>query len=60
MGLLNGSQGWSATLDHYQVDRVLIESGSSLSARLRESSRWMVADQDTTAELFVRRPDPGL
>lgn len=54
-GLLTGQSGWSTTLDRYQADRVLIQSGSLLSTRLRESSTWAVIDQDSTAELFARR-----
>jgi hypothetical protein len=54
-GLLNGSRGWAATLDRYQTSLVLIQSGSPLSARLRESPQWAVIDQDSTAELFARR-----
>ena len=55
-GLLSGSRGWAATLDHYGADRVLTETNSPLSQRLRESAAWAVADQDSTAELFVRTP----
>ena len=51
-GLLNGAAGWQKTLDRYHTDLVLIEPKSALSARLRESSTWMVVDQNTTAELF--------
>ena len=54
--LMNGQPGWAATLDRYRADRVLIQSGSTLSARLRESSSWAVIDQDSTAELFARQP----
>ena len=54
--LLSGQASWAAALDRYQVDRVLIEAGSPLSARLRESALWAVIDQDSTAELFARRP----
>ena len=54
--LLSGQAGWAATLDRYRVDRVLIQAGSPLSARLRESAAWTVIDQDLTAQLFARRP----
>ena len=54
--LLSGQAGWAATLVRYRADRVLIQSGSPLSARLRESSAWAIIDQDSTAELFARQP----
>jgi len=54
--LLDGQAGWAAALDRYQADRVLIEAGGPLSARLRESASWALIDQDTTGELFARRP----
>ena len=54
--LLSGQVGSAATLDRYQADRVLIQAGSPLSARLRESTSWAVIDQDSTAELFARHP----
>jgi hypothetical protein len=34
----------------------LIKAASPLSGRLRESTSWVVIDQDSTAELFARRP----
>jgi hypothetical protein len=46
-------------LEAYGIDRVLIQTGSPLSARLRESSSWSVIDQDSTAELFTRRNANG-
>jgi len=55
--LLNGQAGWAAALERYQADCVLIETGSPLSARLRESASWSVIDQDSTAELFARQPE---
>ncbi len=58
-GLLSGSRGWSATLDRYQTGLVLIQSGSPLSQRLRESTQWKVIDQDSTAELFARSDGAG-
>lgn len=54
--LLKGQTGWAEALDRYQTDRVLIQAGSPLSGRLRESTAWVVIDQDSTAELFTRRP----
>jgi hypothetical protein len=54
--LLSGQAGWAAALDRYSADRVLIEAASPLSGRLRESTSWVVIDQDSTAELFARRP----
>ena len=54
-GLLNGAPGWQKTLDEYHTDLVLVAPNSVLSARLQESSTWLVIDQDTTAELFARR-----
>jgi hypothetical protein len=53
--LLNGTQGWEATLDHYGTELVLIQPRSALAPRLRESSHWKIIDQDSTAELFARR-----
>ena len=53
--LLIGQAGSPATLDRYHADRVLIEAGSPLALRLRESASWDVIDQDSTAELFARR-----
>jgi hypothetical protein len=58
-GLLTAQSGWAATLEAYGIDRVLIQTGSPLSARLRESSSWSVIDQDSTAELFTRRNANG-
>jgi len=53
--LLNGAAGWQKTLDQYRTDLVLVQPQSALSARLAESSAWMLADQDSTARLFVRK-----
>jgi hypothetical protein len=58
-GLMTGQPGWAATLDGYRIERVLIQTGSTLSARLLESSSWSVIDQDKTAELFARRNANG-
>ncbi len=53
--LLTAQPGSLTALDHYQTDRVLIQSHSPLSALLRESPAWQVIDQDATAELFAVR-----
>jgi len=53
--LLNGAAGWKETLDQYRTELVLIEPKSALSMRLRESSAWILVDQNKTAELFARR-----
>ena len=58
-GLLNGSRGWSATLDQFQTGLVLIQAGSPLSERLRESAQWKVIDQDSAAELFAHTGGAG-
>jgi len=58
-GLLTAQSGWAATLEAYRIDRVLIQTRSPLSARLRESSSWSVIDQDSTADLFARRNANG-
>ena len=58
--LLTAQPGSQATLDHYQITRVLIQSHSPLSELLRESPAWQVIDQDSTGELFAHEGTLGL
>ncbi|MDP9113820.1 MAG: hypothetical protein M3O20_09070 [Acidobacteriota bacterium] len=54
--LLTAQPASLATLDRYQIDRVLMPTHSPLSQLLHQSTAWQVIDHDTTAELFSLSP----
>jgi hypothetical protein len=50
----NGKPRWSALLDRYRVDTLLVKRGAPLEALARISPGWKLLDEDSLALLFVR------
>jgi len=50
--VLNVKHGWSATLDRFGVDTILMPPDAPLSGALKESARWRVVYDDGIAVVF--------
>lgn len=52
--LIQVAPGWNEGLNEKHVNWVLVPAGSALASMLRETSRWTVTYEDSTAVLFHR------
>lgn len=55
VAILAGAPGWDAELRQYGVDWLLIPPSSPLADLARQSPRWKIAYQDSTAIILSRR-----
>lgn len=54
--LIHGLPGWNKVVDDYALDAMLLPPDIALTAILSERPEWRLADRDSRAVLFVRRP----
>ncbi|PJF27165.1 MAG: hypothetical protein CUN53_05090, partial [Phototrophicales bacterium] len=49
-----GSPGWEDTLTEYEINLVLVETGSGLALRLLDDPAWSLVYDDPLASIYVR------
>lgn len=55
LGAYRGGAGWSAPLDRYHVQRVLVEPDAPIAAHLAQDATWTKTYADPQAVIFERR-----
>jgi hypothetical protein len=50
----SGERGWRETLNHFEIQTVLVQPGSALTTLLREDKDWRKVFEDDQAVVFTR------
>jgi hypothetical protein len=51
----NAQPGWKEVLKHYNIDWVIFDTNSALTATLREQTDWQPIYTDKLATIFVKK-----
>ena len=54
ISVVNAEEGWDEILSTYQVNTIIIKTGSPLSREILKRTDWWLAYQDELADIFIR------